>query len=476
MKKQLFLLAISLISQIAIADTEKVTMTTNKPVGTEITLLVNTSKTGVTLDWGDGNPKVYSSPSARYIEITGTVLGSELILSSERPITMLSAEDCGLSAISLTNAPHLRSLYLQNNVLESISLGALAELRDLNLAHNLLKTIALSTTKNPLLETVDISCNPLTATSFSYATTNLQYLALAGNHYKTVTLTNARNLSALKVPDNNLSTLSVKNAESIALLDITNNSIATLTLPSTYEKLQQFYAGENELTQTLDFTTCKQLNTVDIHNNDLGNVLLPTVKMQAYDCGGNALTFAAFPRTTNTPTAYLNYQPQEAYDISSLTGMHPGEEKTHGLPWVEYNPSYSSRQDSRYVVDMSQLRNGSKIGSVIFDFREICADDSEKSLVLSSSANQTQDYTNVTGKITFQRPITKIYGVLTDPGYPDININTTYFCVIDPSADGITAITTDENSSQLSYDLQGRQVMNASAGIYIINGKKIMRH
>lgn len=475
MKSHLFLAATCLSSLMAVADTETVTMTTNKPVGTELTLLVNTSKTGVSLDWGDGNPKTYAGQPTGFIEVTGTVRGTNLVLTSERPITMLSADGCGLTEISLTGAPHMRSLYLQNNELTSISLGTLAELRDLNLAHNQLKAITLSTSKNPTIETLDISDNELTTTSFSYATANLQYLALTSNNFKTLTLANASNLSSLKAADNTLSSVSVKNATNISLIDITNNGTATLTLPATYTGLQQFYAGENELSQALDFSNCKSLNTVDIHNNTLSSVLLPTVKMQAYDCGGNALTFAALPRTTQTPTAYMNYQPQDDFDMGTLTGMQAGNATTHNRPWVEYNPSYSTRQDSRYVVDMTQLRNGSNTGSVQFAFNEIATDGTETPLVLSSATNQTQDYTNVSGKVTFQRPLRKAYGVLTDPGYPELTIRTTYFTVIDPKADGITNITTGQGTTLPSYDLQGRQVSKPQTGLYIINGNKVIR-
>lgn len=475
MKSHLFLAATCLSSLMAVADTEMVTMTTNKPVGTELTLLVNTSKTGVTLDWGDGTPQSYIGDSSGFIEIKGNTRGTNLVLSSERPITMLSADGCGLTAITLADAPHMRSLYLQNNELESISLGTLDDLRDLNLAHNQLKAVTLSTSKNPKLETIDLSNNPLTTSTFNYATANLQYLALAGNNYRTLTLTNASNLSTLKVADNNLSTLSVKNATDISLLDISHNGMTTLTLPSTYERLQQFYAGENNLSQSLDFSDCKSLNAVDIHNNSLSSVLLPTVKMQAYDCGGNALTFAALPRTTQTPTAYINYLPQDDFDMGSLTGMHPGVYNTDYLPWVDYNPAYSTRQDSRYVVDMTQLRNGSNVGSVVFNFYEVAEDGTEKALVLSSATNQTQDFTNVSGKVTFQHAMTKAYGVLTDPGYPELSIKTTYFSVVDPAANGIVTIATEEGTTLPSYDLQGRQVSKPQSGLYIINNKKVLR-
>lgn len=475
MKLHLILAATCLNSLMAVADTETVTMTTNKPVGTELTLLVNTSKTGVTLDWGDGTPKSYTGALNDYIEVKGTVRGTNLVLSSERPITMLSADGCGLTEISFSSAPHMRSLYLQNNELESITLGTLAELRDLNLANNMLKAVTITSAKNPNLETIDLSSNPLTSTTFNYATANLQYLALAGNNYKTITLTNATGLSALKVADNSLSTLNLKNASDLTLLDVTGNGMTTLTLPTTYEKLQQFYASENELSKAIDLSSCKSLNAVDIHNNSLSNVLLPNVKMQTYDCGGNALTFAALPRLTNKPTVYMNYQPQEDFDMATLAGMQAGNATTHDRPWVEYNPSYSTRQDSRYVVDMTGLRNGSNTGSVQFAFYEVGTDGTETPLVLSSATNQTQDYTNVSGKVTFQRPLRKAYGVLTDPGYPELSIRTTYFTVIDPKADGITTIITGENTTLPSYDLQGRQVSKPQTGLYIINGNKVIR-
>ena len=58
------------------ATVRTVKLNTSKPVGTEITLQVNRTYAGVTVDWGDGQVETYKAESGEVIQITGTVKGS----------------------------------------------------------------------------------------------------------------------------------------------------------------------------------------------------------------------------------------------------------------------------------------------------------------------------------------------------------------------------------------------------------------
>ena len=68
MRKNLFQISAPLATGIvagslsAAAQTERIVkLTTGKAVGSEITLLVNHTYEGVTVDWGDGNPVAYNT-------------------------------------------------------------------------------------------------------------------------------------------------------------------------------------------------------------------------------------------------------------------------------------------------------------------------------------------------------------------------------------------------------------------------------
>lgn len=460
----------------ASADTESVTVSTRAAEGTQLTFLVNNSRTGVTMDWGNGTPVAYTKATDGIIEVTGKVAGATLTLSSERPITMFAADGCELTAVTLTKATSLRSLYLQNNALTTIDVSKLPALRDLNVAHNELTRLTLSTTAQPLLETLDLSSNAISATSFSYGTENLQYLCLAENNYKTLTLTKVPHLSGLVAQGNQVTALNLSATPDITLVSASDNNIATLTLPETLPELTQMFLADNELSGTITLSSNKKLNTLDVARNNLSNVALPSAKLYAYDCSENALAFNSFPRTTYTPLVYANLQPQEPFNIGTLTGMNEGSWGTEYQPWATMAPAWADRSNTKYIVDMTALRSGATSTSVKIGFVEVKEDGTEETLTQTVTSSDPLQFANTTGKVVFFRPAAKMYGVLTDAGYPDITLRTTSFAVLDPTAEGIATTVKEENSS-LVYDLQGRVLkapLKGQGGLVISNNKKVL--
>lgn len=472
MKKTVLMALGTMAFVCAQADTQNVKMVTNKEVGATLTFLVNNSKTGVMMDWGDGTPVAYTQVVDGVIEVTGQVKGKDLVLSSERSITMLGAEDCGLSSIVLSNATDLISLYVQNNNLTTIDVSKLAKLRDLNVANNALAKVTISTTANPYIETLNISNNPLTSTAFTYAAESLQYLNLAGNQYKTLTLTKNVNLSSLVADKNQLTTLSLVNAGDISLVSATGNALTTLKLPTEAPELQQLIVGENELSGTLALTASKKLTTLDVHSNNYSLVQLPSAKLLVYDCSDNALTFSSLPKLTYKPTVYLKYDTQANFDMTTLTGIDP----SGFLPHAIMSPGYDSRTDAAYVVDMVALRGGSTSASVKLNFFEVKEDGTEVALIQASATDREKDFTNISGKVTFQRAMDKVVCEMTDDGYPDLKVRTTYFAVINPNApEGVEMVATDNCLPTSAYDLSGRSINTAGQkGLYIINNKKVI--
>lgn len=389
---------------------------------------------------------------------------------------MLAAADCGLTAIDLTGAPNLASLYLQNNALTAIDLTKEKGLRDLNLSNNQLTAVTLSATNNPDLETLDVSHNPFSSTSFTYGSERLRYLGVSGNGIKTLSLTKDTGLLGLKANDNSITTLNITSATNLTMLDASNNSIARLNVPENLTTLQQVYVDNNKISGSIDLSGCKQLNVLDVSHNEIDGVALPaSTKLQAYDCGYNNMTFSSLPRTNYQPTLYFNYQPQGVYDIKVLTGMNKASWGSDYQPWATMSPGYDKRQDAAYVVDMTGLRSGSGASSVKFAFYEIAEDGTEIALQQASAANKTLDFANINGKVTFQRPMKRVYGVLTDDGYPELVIRTSTFAVINPAAESISEVETAGEQPAAIYDIQGRRVENATRGLYIINNKKVIR-
>lgn len=475
MKKTIFTLLCGLLSVTAGADTQSVVLTTNKASGTPLTILLNNSRTGVSVDWGNGTPVAYTQATDGIIEAKGNVAGATVTITSERPITMLAAADCGLTAIDLTGAPSLTSLYLQNNALTTIDLSKGKALRDLNLSNNQLTAVTLSTTNNPELETLDVSHNAFTSTSFTYGSDKLRYLGVSGNGIKTLSLTKDTGLLGLKANDNSITSLNITSATNLTMLDVSNNSIARLNVPEALTTLQQVYVDNNKISGSIDLSACKQLNVLDVSHNEIDGVALPaSTKLQAYDCCYNNMTFSSLPRTNYQPTLYFNYQPQGVYDISVLDGINKGSWGSDYLPWATMSPGYDKRQDAAYVVDMTGLRSGSGNSSVKFAFYEIAEDGTETALQQASAASKTLDYANINGKVTFQRPMKRVYAVMTDDGYPELVIRTSTFAVLDTAAEGISEVETATEQSTPVYDIQGRRVESAARGLYIMNNKKVI--
>ena len=475
--KRLLLSATALFAILnASAEEQTVVLTTSQPEGQTITLLVNATRAGVTVDWGDGTPQAYTSTTnGGVLEISGTLKGANVTVKAAKGWKMLAATDAGLTAVDLSKATELRSLYLQNNALTSVNVANMPELRDLNLANNQLTAVTLNSSKNPLIETLDLSNNPIAATSFIYGQANLRYLNLSGMDYTSLTLTKDVNLDALLVANNALKTLTLTATKDISLIDVRGNKLEKMTMPTDgLPQLQQLLADDNYL-EDLDISASTDINTLTVARNEISKVTLPSKsKLQVYDCSENALTFSSLPRKTYVPSVYFDYSDQAPFDISAL-GLTEGSWGSKYLPWLKMNPDYASRGDAQYQLDMSAHVAGSGSSSVQFEIVSVTPE-GEKVLEKASATNKTLDYSFVSGKITVLKEFPNLYIRMTDSGYPDLTVATTHFAVIDPTADGIEEVKVDNDDADTTvYDLQGRRTQSTAKGIYIVGSKKVIR-
>lgn len=473
MRNTLATILLTMLPLSGMADWQMVKITTQKAEGTPLTLLVNSSKSGVKVNWGDGVSTPYTEIKDGVIEVSGTVKGEEITLGSERDITLLAADNCGITSIDVSGAPKLQSLYLQNNELTSINIGSLAELRDLNIANNHITTISLTSARFPNIETLDLSNNDFTTTTYNYGTENLQHLALASNSYKSVSLSKSPNLRSLSVKDNALTSLDLSKQQAISMLVAANNALEKLTLPDSAYALQQIDISNNAIETPLNLYYSRKLNALNVAHNQLYSLTLSTTaRYQTFDCSDNALPISALPRKAGIPTVEANYLPQRDYDVCHLKGMAEGIWLTHYLPYAIMSPGYDNRKDEAYIVDMSELRSASALNSVVFTFYEVKEDGTETPLTLAGASNKTGDYTLNSGQVTFQRTLEKAYMTMTDPDYPGLTFRTIPFAVIDPTAEGIDQTTATDAQSAAIYNLQGMQVQQPQKGLYIIRGQK----
>lgn len=475
MRKTLLTAALLAVTLTAAADSQKITMTTSRAAGQTMTLLVNATRAGVTVDWGDGKAVSYVAEKIGGIqEITGTVQGATITLEAPKGLDMLSAEGCELTAIDLSAAKELRSLYLQHNLLTSLNISALTLLRDINVADNALTGLTLSSTKQTDIQTIDLSSNALTTTSFSYATPKLQYLNLADNKYKTLTIAKATNIDALIVSGNELTSLNLSGGANLSLLDARDNSISKINTPADgLAAMQQCLVDDNAI-ESLDLSAATQLNTLTIAHNGAKSVKLSAkARLQVYDCSDNALSFGSLPVKAAIPTVYFAYTPQAQLDITDC-GLHEGSWGSSYTPWILMNPDYANRQKDEYVLDLTPHKDGSATNSVVFDVHAI-VNGQDIVLEKASAAQKELDYSYVGGKMTLLKEYADLYLSMTDPAYPELTITSNHFSAIDGSKSAIEAVTADDTTaSSPAYDLQGRRVNEVHEGLYIKGGRKII--
>lgn len=486
-----FIVALLLLPAVLSAQEQTLTLTTSRAVGETLTFTVNRTPGGINVDWGDGNAVSYSNTSDVLLEVSGTLAGQTVTITGDQFLNTIICEGQGLTAVNLTNAPNLKSVYLSHNELSALAVRALGKnLLDLDCSHNALKVLSLSVSNHPNVETLNISNNELgslsgTSTSTNYVGTfaNLQYLDISdngrikqavvssnneldylncsGNVLTRLTLPSEGRLTTIDAAGNSLTALDVTPFSGLQQIDITGNSITTLDLSNT-KVVSEIFAADNELT-SLPFTTRAARDTIYI-----------------CDIRGNRLHFNGLPRTTSK-MKYLNVYPQRPFALTTDMGFKQGsvvvDGETYSALYVTQNPSYASRTNTDYIVDLTPLRtDGNGSARNVLTFISVNGNDSTELVQYLVSAGDG-DYTVTGNKFTFLKEYRTIVIKLTNTTgyYKDYTFVSEPFTINEPTATAIGNITLDTNEMDNApiYDLQGRRVTNPQRGVYIIGGKKV---
>ena len=476
MRKRNLLLSLLLAPSLLWAQDQEVKLTTSRAAGQTLTMQVNRTRDGVTVDWGDGNAVSYPRTDDVLCTITGTVKGADIVLRGGSALNTLICEGGDITAATLSGAKEMRSLYLQNNKLTSIDLTSLSKLVDLDLSGNQITTLALSESKNPLLENVNLANNGMekigSSTAFSCRTAALQHVNVSGNKFKNVYTTANPNLDALFCAGNQIEKLDVSRSPLISALVCNDNAITRITLPASgLEELQQMVCDNNAIA-SLDLSASKKLVDLSCSNNGMSSLLYPSLKLNSFACGGNALTFRALPSAANQPAeGYFSYLPQADLDVTSLLT----KSTTYDGYYLPQCPDYASRNTTQYILDMSEYRNDAS-GRALVTFAAVeVVGDAERELTVARAADPNQDYTQTQGRFTFLKPFGRVRVLMTHKDYPGLTIRTSTFVIGEENITSIDAMEL-QPATQVgtAFDLQGRQVRNPQRGIYIQHGKKVL--
>lgn len=498
----------------AFAQDQTVTMVTAKAVDSPMTLMVNQTSAGVTVDWGDGNPVAYPATAEDLCTITGTVKGTTIKLTGSRKLSTLVCAGNELTSITLTGAPNLRSLYCQDNKLTSLNVDACTELTDLDCANNSLTRVILTADKFPALQNVNISGNRITTVTgssgrFSITSAELQHANIANNKFSTVLLTGNSNLDQLRCEGNpSLKSIDLSPAPEVSLVTCYNNSLTTLSAKSdSLPELRHLYCDNNKLTK-LPLAYSSKLTELSCANNQISQIDFSVSKPNSIVCNNNKLAFNALPNAKYKP-ANMVYAPQAMVDISSALQL-----KDNKYYYVVKCPSYSDRTKPQYQLDLSewfQDGNGNYTGIAFTAWKFDNEAGQYTEMSLASTSAKTNEYwigsatsASLRGRMIFLQPQESVRIQMTSTTYPDLVLTTNAFAVGEENATGIDKVVNEAgNELQIIpgrgeltlrangqtraavFTIDGKQVWNGSVqngektirlnrGIYVVNGKKVV--
>lgn len=489
------------------ASVRSVRLNTSKPVGSEITLQVNRTYAGVTVDWGDGNPVSYKATEGDLLEITGTVKGSFITISGNEAWTMLSAANCGVEIIDLSNGKELRSLYLQNNNLVTIPLKGMTKLVDFDASNNVLANLEFTTSSKPendlqSIENFNVSNNHLSG-SFVIRAASMRSLNVSNNELSTLYVSSNTNLDYLDCSNNKLSAISLAGNPKLTTFICNDNNLTNIVWPAGISTIQQLIADNNALASAFNLASCSNLSDVSLSNNKIKTLYLPSnAKTNSLNVSNNQLGFGALPLRAARPSQ-LSFNPQAPIDISGYENVQTKD----GVPYMPLTTWADRRSNG---IDLTALRNigvtststGSTEGVVTW-YAE--TEDGETELVAGRTSSAMNDYFAQGAKYTFFTAHPKVYARITaNTVYKDdnISIETTRIAVGEDMVTGIGQVVNENGSLQIaasrgSLTLQsdraiavtvralngktvwagtvsGVQTISLQAGIYLVNGQKVV--
>lgn len=377
---------------------------------------------------GDGKVKIYGD-NIVYFECSSRVDGAQVLsLDVTKATTLkdLTANTNKLTAIDLTKNTELEKLTINNNQLTSIDISKCTKLTTLDITNNLLTAIDI--TKNQALQTLRIGQNKFTGE-----------LDLSTNPTIKSVYAQTNELTAVKIGNNTA-------------------------------KRPNFSFNENKLT-SFDATGIEDAANAILFliGNQLTEIKLPSMKMQALNISKNNFTLATLPAPDATTTAKgFTYAPQNNYVIAESYKV--GDV----LDLSSQTSATLNTQFAVYKSDKTALTEGTDY--TVTDGKITFLTAQEAVYVTMSSAL----YSKFTGTSIYKTTVTKV------EGSTGINAVTAQGVKISTAGNEISISGLSQGDAVTVANLGGAVVANfhassanahvqAAKGLYIvsINGKAI---
>ncbi len=462
-KSTLFSLAlvagVALSPSLANAQT-KVTLTTGKAVGAEMSFATNPGN--LSIDWGDGKVVEVSTNGE---PVKGTLKGQTVTVSCDN-LWLFDCSSNELTGLEFADALNLKALYCSDNQLTSMTLSAVRNLEDLDCSENELSSLGMTLLRN--LKSLNCANNKLSALSLS-SQESLKTLICSGNSLTSLGTSSLSNLETLWCQDNELTSLNLNSNSKLQSLVFDNNKVSTVSAANC-TALVDFWCDNNQL-KTLDIQKSVGLQTLSCSNNLLSQLNIPvatsTNKTLAFYCDGNNLTFSSM----------------------------------HSMENVQYEALFGPQ--NKFALPESQILVGEQI--VLDGFEEnldgekLYADYVWKNGDAELVKGSKDDYTERNGLFKFNKPFNAIYCEVTTDYYPGITLTSEPLNVVTEETGiedvmasyGFSYVTNNGTINMKSdkpyrvniHTVDGKQVwtgivtgeerVSLGHGIFLVNGVKV---
>lgn len=307
MNKAPLLLASLVLMLSTPARADEVGITTALEKGEKIVVAVN-ADADAKLTWKDGTS--VEVPGGQFVEID--VEAADATLTTTGNLTNLYLTDNALTALDVSNAPELKRLLCADNQLTELELEACTKLVELDCQNNRIKTLALS--KNRSLEALNCANNALTSLS-STAYQTLTSIVCSGNpELKEVkNLATFYQLQQLWCTGNAFTSLSVNRTKELRQIVAANNQLTQIKFNANLDKLTDLWVENNQL-EGLDLAGAENIETLSADNNKLDSILWNEDSKKTLENAyvqNNRLSFNSLPgQKYGGRTINLTYAPQ----------------------------------------------------------------------------------------------------------------------------------------------------------------------
>lgn len=464
-KLPLYLASALLMCGVGQLRADEVKLTTALDTGENLALALNADLTA-TLTWGNGETQeINSDGSLLTIPVKDA---SFTITSTWGKISSLYVQGDKISALNLKDAANLKELYaadnqlatldvsgckklekidVQGNQLTALTASDLTDLKELSIADNQISGTALRLSSSARLTHFVASHNALTSIPTASALSQAKTVWVAGNKLHSLALTQSKGLHSLFASSNELTSLTL--AASNCLTDVwaENNSLTKIDLSAGSPSLLTLAADHNQLTEVAWDKTCKKGFT-HAYLND------------------NALFINSMPpKKQGNRTIVVNWEPQSDYQMAANYDLNT----EYNLNSLMYSNGWGTAAKATYTF----------------------VDQDGYTLVKGTDFKETMR------KFTF---FTSHAGVVCTVANDDYSFKTTAFTIGTPAAIGhVTAesgLSLSATTGKLSVTAQspatvsiynaagirlahetvssGTRTWQLPAGIYVVNGKKVI--